>query len=48
VSYDAFDPPLPSEEDDEGTIVPTAALDDQLDDMEESEAPQDARDEGEQ
>ena len=37
VSYDAFDPPLPSEEDEEGTIVPTAILDDQMDDMEEGE-----------
>jgi len=27
VSYEATDPPLPSEEDDEGNIVPSAALD---------------------
>jgi hypothetical protein len=31
VSYDATDPPLPSEEDDEGTIVPSASLDDHID-----------------
>jgi hypothetical protein len=41
VSYDAFDPPLPIEEDEEGNIVPTAALDDQVDELEEDE-PQDA------
>ena len=44
VSYDAFDPPLPIEEDDEGNIVPTAALDDQMDEIDESdpnEAPED-------
>jgi hypothetical protein len=35
VSYDAFDPPLPSEEDDEGNIVPSAALNDQIDDLDE-------------
>ncbi len=35
VSYDAFDPPLPSEEDDEGNIVPSAALNDQTDDLDE-------------
>jgi hypothetical protein len=34
VSYEASDPPLPSEEDDEGNIVPTAALDSQGDDDE--------------
>jgi hypothetical protein len=28
VSYEATDPPLPSEEDDDGTIIPSAALDD--------------------
>jgi TIR domain len=42
VSYDAFDPPLATEEDDDGNIVPVAALDDQVDDMDEgdpSEAP---------
>lgn len=31
VSYDALDPPLPSEEDEEGNIIPSAALDDQID-----------------
>jgi hypothetical protein len=36
VSYEASDPPLPSEEDDEGNIVPSAALDDQLDDLEDA------------
>lgn len=36
-SYDAFDPPMASEEDDEGNIIPTAALDDQMDDMDESD-----------
>jgi hypothetical protein len=35
VSYEASDPPLPSEEDDEGNIVPSAALDDQIDDLDE-------------
>jgi hypothetical protein len=34
VSYEATDPPLPREEDDEGTIVPTAALDDHFDEFE--------------
>ena len=38
VSYDAFDAPLAIEEDEDGNIVPTAALDDQMDDAEE-EAP---------
>jgi hypothetical protein len=37
VSFDAFDPPLASEEDEEGNIVPTPALDDQIDDMDEAE-----------
>jgi hypothetical protein len=32
VSYDATDPPLPREEDDEGTITPSSVLDDQFDD----------------
>lgn len=34
VSYDATDPPLPSEEDDEGNIIPSASLNlrDDLDD----------------
>ncbi|MFI5386936.1 MAG: toll/interleukin-1 receptor domain-containing protein [Fimbriimonadales bacterium] len=35
VSYEASDPPLPSEEDDEGNIVPSAALDEQIDDLDE-------------
>jgi hypothetical protein len=34
VSYDATDPPLPTEEDEEGNIVPSRALDDQADDLE--------------
>jgi hypothetical protein len=34
VSYEATDPPLPTEEDEEGNIVPSAALDDQIDDLE--------------
>ncbi len=38
VSYEATDPPLPSEEDAEGNIVPTAALDDQTDEFAEDEA----------
>jgi hypothetical protein len=38
VSYDAADPPLPSEEDEDGTIVPTAALDDHIDAFGEDEA----------
>lgn len=33
VSYEATDPPLPTEEDEEGNIVPTDALDDQADDL---------------
>jgi hypothetical protein len=37
VSYDAIDPPFPNEEDDEGNIVLTAALDDQIEDLEDSE-----------
>jgi hypothetical protein len=39
VSYEAVDPPLPSEEDEEGNIVPTAALDDQTDDLDEEDEP---------
>jgi hypothetical protein len=35
VSYDATDPPLPSEEDEEGNIVPSASLDDHFEDTEE-------------
>src|SRR5262249_17040178 len=37
VSYDAADPPLPTEEDEEGNIVPSAALDDEFGDMDEPE-----------
>jgi hypothetical protein len=37
VSYDAIDPPLPREEDEEGNITPTAALDDQYDEDEPDE-----------
>lgn len=39
VSYDATDPPLPSEEDDEGNIIPSPSLDlrDDLDDSAEEE-----------
>jgi len=36
-SYDAVDAPLPVEEDDEGNIVPIAALDDQIDEFDEDE-----------
>jgi hypothetical protein len=38
VSYDAIDPPLPTEEDEEGNIVPTAALNDQIDDIEDDDS----------
>jgi hypothetical protein len=38
VSYDADDPPSPSEEDEEGNIIPSAALDDFAEDMPEEEA----------
>ncbi len=45
VSYEATDPPLPSEEDDEGNIVPSAALDDQIDDLDDgSEVPNESDD----
>lgn len=44
VSYEASDPPLPSEEDDEGNIVPSAALDDQIDDLDEGTEPPDPGD----
>jgi hypothetical protein len=37
VSYEATDPPLPSEEDEDGNIIPNAALDDQIDDLEDEE-----------
>lgn len=33
VSYEASDPPLPSDEDEEGNIVPSADLDDHSDDL---------------
>jgi hypothetical protein len=33
VSYDASDPPMPREEDDEGTIIPSAELDEPMDDL---------------
>jgi hypothetical protein len=39
VSYDAVDAPLPSEEDEDGTIVPTAAFDDHIDDFDEEAEP---------
>lgn len=39
VSYEATDPPLPSEEDDEGNIIPTSDIDDRTDDECDSEAP---------
>jgi hypothetical protein len=35
VSYEATDSPLPSDEDEEGNIVPTAELDDRFDDLDE-------------
>jgi hypothetical protein len=45
VSYEAVDAPLPSEEDDDGTIVQRAALDDHIDDFDEDgEAPLDGGD----
>lgn len=37
VSYDAVDPPLPTEEDEEGNIVPSAALEDEFEDLDEPE-----------
>jgi hypothetical protein len=37
VSYDAFDAPLPTEEDEQGTIVPSASLDDHFDDSEDED-----------
>jgi hypothetical protein len=45
VSYDATDPPLPIEEDEEGNIVQSAVLDDHFDEIEEDEAS--GNDEGE-
>ena len=35
VSYEATDAPLPSEEDEDGNIVPRAELDDRSDDLDE-------------
>ena len=40
VSYDAIDPPLPSEEDDAGNIILRPDLDDHTDDVSDSEAPE--------
>jgi len=40
VSYEATDPPAPSEEDEEGNIVPSAALDDQFDDLDDDDTPE--------
>jgi hypothetical protein len=37
VSYEASDPPLPTEEDDDGNIIPTSALDDQIDEFGDSD-----------
>jgi hypothetical protein len=37
VSYDANDPPMPREEDEEGTITPSAELDDPRDDLEDDD-----------
>jgi hypothetical protein len=37
VSYDATDPPLPTEEDDQGNIVPSAALEDEYGEIDEPE-----------
>jgi hypothetical protein len=37
VSYEAADPPLPSEEDEEGNIIPSAALDDEIDGLDEGD-----------
>ena len=44
VSYDAVDPPLPIEEDDEGNIVPSAALEDEFEDLDEPEPDDDGED----
>ena len=44
VSYDAVDPPLPTEEDDEGNIVPSAALEDEFEDLDEPEPDDDGED----
>ena len=40
VSYDASDPPMPREEDEEGTIIPSAELDDPRDDLEDKDDPE--------
>lgn len=39
VSYEATDPPQPSEEDEEGTVVTSAALDDHIDDLDDEDVP---------
>ena len=44
VSYDATDPPLPSEEDEQGNIVPSAALDDEFGDIDDPEPDDDGED----
>jgi len=41
VSYEATDPPLPTEEDEEGNVIPTAALDSHLEDVEGEEETED-------
>ena len=41
VSYEATDAPLPSEEDEDGNIVPSAELDDRSDDLDEPVAAED-------
>jgi hypothetical protein len=46
VSYDATDPPLPREEDEQGNIIPSAALDDEFGDMDDPE-PDDEGEDGE-
>ena len=40
VSYDADDPPMPREEDEEGTIIPSAELDDPRDNLEDDDDPE--------
>jgi len=47
VSYEAIDQPLPSEEDEEGNIVPNADLDDRSDDLDEAADAGGAREAGE-
>jgi hypothetical protein len=46
VSYDATDAPLPTEEDEQGNIIPSAALDDEFGDVDEFE-PDDGDEDGE-